>query len=117
MKVAGLLLAVLSLGGCATVAEIENTHETMDVMSGKDPQAFTECLARKLAATRGPATLVKNGSGYKVIVPRKLSSGPAAVVDVQERSGGSTIKVHERLSNLPLRFKDVQASVTECISG
>jgi Asp-tRNA(Asn)/Glu-tRNA(Gln) amidotransferase A subunit family amidase len=117
MKAVGVLLAMLTLGGCATVAEIEQTHETMDVMSGKDPQDYTQCLARKLAATRGPVAIDKHGSGYKVVVPRKLSSGPAAVIDVQERSGGSTIKVHERLSNLPLRFKDVQKAATECISG
>ncbi|WP_263264213.1 hypothetical protein [Pseudomonas sp. RIT-PI-S] len=117
MKVVGLLLGMLTLGGCATVAEIEQTHETMDVMSGKDPQDYTQCLARKLSASRGPVAIDKTANGYKVIVPRKLASGPAAVVDIQERSGGSTIKVHERLSNLPLRFKDVQAAATECISG
>lgn len=117
MKVPGLLLAMLALGGCASVAEIEQTHETMDVMSGKSPKAYTQCLAHALAATRDPVTVEPAGNGYKVIVPRKLSSGPAAVVDVQDRSGGSTIKVHERLSNLPLRFKDVQKAATECISG
>jgi hypothetical protein len=117
MKVAGLLLAMLALGGCATVEEIEHTHETMDVMSGKDPQDYTQCLAHRLADSRGPVTVEKNGSGFKVIVPRKLSTGPAAVVDVQERSGGSSVKVHERLSNLPLRFKDVQKAATQCISG
>lgn len=117
MKVVGLFLAMLALGGCATVAEIEQTHETMDVMSGKDPKDYTQCLARKLSDTRGPVAIDKSGSGYKVVVPRKFSGGPAAVVDVQERSGGSTVKVHERLSNLPLRFKDVQKAATECISG
>lgn len=117
MKAVGIFLALLALGGCATVAEIEQTHETMDVMSGKDPKDYTQCLARRLAETRRPVAIDRSGSGYKIVVPRKLSSGPAAVVDVQERSGGSTIKVHERLSNLPLRFKDVQKAATDCISG
>jgi len=117
MKVAGLLLALLAVGGCATVNEIEQTHETMDVMSGKDPKDYSECLVHKLSETRGPVTVEKSGSGYKVVVPSKLSTGPAAVVDIQERSGGSTVKVHERLSNLPLRFKDVQKAATQCISG
>lgn len=117
MKARGLLLAMLMLGGCATVEEIEQSHETMDVISGKDPKDYSQCLARELADSRNPVTVERKGSGYRVIVPRKLSSGAAAVVDIEERSGGSAIKVHERLSNLPLRFKDVQKAATECISG
>jgi hypothetical protein len=39
------------------------------------------------------------------------------VLDIESRSNGSSIKVYERLSNLPIRPKDVQAAATECISG
>ncbi|EGH17438.1 putative lipoprotein, partial [Pseudomonas savastanoi pv. glycinea str. race 4] len=37
--------------------------------------------------------------------------------DVESRSGGSTIKVYERLSNVPIRFRDVQNAAEACISG
>ncbi|MNR48809.1 hypothetical protein D3C85_1680950 [compost metagenome] len=52
-----------------------------------------------------------------MIVPQKLSSGPAAVFDIEERSGGSAIKLHERISNVPLRPWDVRNAATACISG
>jgi hypothetical protein len=50
-------------------------------------------------------------------VPQKLSSGPAAVFDIEDRSGGSSIKLHERISNVPLRPFDVRDAATACISG
>jgi hypothetical protein len=52
-----------------------------------------------------------------VIVPLKLSMGPSAVFDIEDRSGGSSIKLHESMSNVPVRPKDVQKAATECISG
>ncbi|MNG27077.1 hypothetical protein D3C84_1121510 [compost metagenome] len=53
----------------------------------------------------------------RVIVPQKLSSGPAAVFDIEDRSGGSSIKLHERISNVPIRPFDVRDAATACISG
>jgi hypothetical protein len=52
-----------------------------------------------------------------VIIAQSLSSAPAAVFDIEERSGGSSIKVHEFLSNLPLRSTQVRDAATQCISG
>ena len=112
----GILLAA-GLAGCTSVSDIEQSHETMDVISGKEPKAYAQCLATKLQESRGELTIEPMGHGYRVVVPQKLASGPAAVVLVDERSGGSSIKVHERLSNLPVRFGDVRQAATDCISG
>ncbi|MFF7708935.1 hypothetical protein [Pseudomonas sp. NPDC007930] len=107
----------LALGGCANVADIEKTHETMDVISGKSPKDYAACLAQRLESSRAPLTIEDYKGGYRVIVPQKFSSSPAAVILVTERSSGSAIKVHERLSNLPLRLHDVRNAATACISG
>jgi hypothetical protein len=53
----------------------------------------------------------------RFIVPQKFSSGPAAVFEIEDRSGGSSIKLHERISNVPLRPWDVRNAATACISG
>ncbi|MNT93509.1 hypothetical protein D3C72_2350050 [compost metagenome] len=52
-----------------------------------------------------------------MIVPQKFSSGPSAVIDIEERSGGSSIKLHESMSNVPVRPRDVSDAVNACISG
>jgi len=114
--VAGLALA---LGGCASVSELEQSHETMDVMSGKTPRQYAECVKAHLANERGPLQEEVRGEGLRLIVPQKLAAGagPAALLDIDKKGEGSSIKVHERLSNFPLRPGDVRQAATECISG
>jgi hypothetical protein len=111
-----LSLAVL-VSGCANVSEINESLPTMNVISGKKPHEYAQCLSEKLAGSRGALQIEPHKDGLRVIVPLKLSSGPSAVFDIEERSGGSSIKLHESMSNVPVRPKDVQNAATECISG
>lgn len=111
-----LVAMAVVLGGCASVSEIEQSPETMNVMSGKDPKTYTDCLIAGLAGSRDPSTVEHTGDGFRVIVPQKLSSDPAAVIEINKRSSGSKIKVHERIANMPLRPHDVQRAVTQCLS-
>ncbi|MCF4996373.1 hypothetical protein GIW70_13730 [Pseudomonas syringae] len=111
------LPVVLAMSGCASVTEINETLPTMNVISGKKPHEYAQCLTEKLAASRGALQIESHKDGVRVIVPQKLSSGPAAVFDIEDRSGGSSIKLHERISNVPLRPKDVPNAATACISG
>ncbi|MGF6091154.1 hypothetical protein [Pseudomonas sp. 18173] len=111
-----LSLAVL-VSGCANVSEINATLPTMNVISGKKPHEYAQCLSEKLAKSRGALQIEPHKDGVRVIVPLKYSSGPSAVFDIEERSGGSSIKLHESMSNVPVRPKDVQNAATECISG
>lgn len=116
----GWLAAVsLMLSGCVSVSELEQSRETMDVMSGKTPRAYADCVKAKLADSRDPLTEEVQGEGLRLIVPQKVTAGvgPAALLDIQKRSNGSSIKVHERLNNFPLRPGDVRTAATECISG
>jgi hypothetical protein len=53
----------------------------------------------------------------RIIVPQKVSSGPTAVFDIEERSGGSSIKLHESMSNVPMRPGDIRKAAEDCISG
>ncbi|MFG6203143.1 MULTISPECIES: hypothetical protein [Pseudomonas] len=108
---------ILAVGGCANVSEINETLPTMSVISGKKPQEYAECLAEKLADSRGALQVQPHKEGVRVIVPGKLSTGPAAVFDIEDRSGGSSIKLHERMSNVPVRPHDVQKAANACISG
>jgi hypothetical protein len=108
---------VLAVSGCASVSEINETLPTMNVISGKKPHEYAQCLSEKLAESRGALQIEEQKDGVRVIVPQKLSSGPAAVFDIEERSGGSSIKLHERISNVPLRPFDVRDAATACISG
>ncbi|MBD1551357.1 hypothetical protein [Pseudomonas typographi] len=117
MKVVWLALLALTLGGCASVSDIEQSHETMDVISGKTPKEYSACLAQRLEGSRAPLMIEEYKSGYRVIVPQKLSSKPDAVILVSDRSGGSAIKVHESMNNLPLRSHTVRNAATACISG
>jgi hypothetical protein len=105
------------LGGCTSVADIEQSPETMSVISGKKPQEYAECVIGKLQGSRKPSKLETLHNGLRLIVPQKLSSGPAAVILIEDRSGGSSIKVHEHLNNLPMRFGDVRKAADACISG
>ena len=111
------LTAVVLLGGCATVTDIEKSPETMSVISGKKPHEYAQCLTEKLADSRGALQIQPQKEGVRVIVPGKLSSGPAAVFDIEDRSGGSSIKLHERMSNVPVRPRDVRNAANVCISG
>jgi hypothetical protein len=114
----GVVILALAMTGCATVADIEHTPATMSVMSGKKPQEYAECFLNKISDSRKPPTLEPHHDGLRIIVPQKLNDDPAAILDIENRSGGgSSIKVYERLSNLPLRPKDVQHAATACISG
>lgn len=112
--VVGLAIA---LGGCASVSEIESTPETLNVISGKKPQEYADCVVQQLADTRGPMDIESRHSGLRLVVPQKVGSGPAAVIDINERGSGSSIKLYERLSNFPLRLGDVKTAATNCISG
>ncbi len=116
MKLAVVILA-LAMTGCATVEDIEHTPATMNVMSGKTPQEYTDCFVGKIANSRKPPLIEPHHDGLRVIVAQKFSKDPAAILDIENRSGGSTIKVYERLSNMPIRPKDVQHAATFCISG
>ncbi|MCO8312519.1 hypothetical protein [Pseudomonas mandelii] len=108
---------VLAVGGCASVSDINETLPTMSVISGKNPHEYAKCLVEKLADSRGALQVEPQKEGVRVIVPQKFSSGPAAVFDIEDRSGGSSIKLHERISNVPLRPWDVRNAATACISG
>ncbi|MET0845504.1 MAG: hypothetical protein ABWY46_04875 [Pseudomonas sp.] len=115
----GVLVLPLALvvSGCANVSEINETLPTMNVISGKKPNEYAQCLVEKLADSRGALQLESTKDGMRVIVPAKFSSAPAAVFDIEDRSGGSGIKLHERMSNVPVRPKDVQKAANACISG
>lgn len=112
----GMAVLVL-LGGCTSVSEIEQSPETMSVISGKKPQEYAACVMGKLEGSRKPSRLEPMHNGLRLIVPQKLSDGPAAVILIEERSSGSSIKVHEHLNNLPMRFGDVRKAADQCISG
>ncbi|WP_175649993.1 hypothetical protein [Pseudomonas sp. Marseille-P9899] len=107
----------LTLTGCASVAELEQSPETLDVISGKSPEQYLLCVQEKLKDSRGPLQVTRNKNSILVIVPQKLSDAPAAVLNISERSSGSSIKLHERLNNFPLRLSDVKNAATRCISG
>lgn len=112
-----LLPLALAMTGCATVSEINESLPTMSVISGKKPHEYAHCLSEKLADSRGALQIEPQKDGVRVIVPQKYSSGPAAVFDIENRSSGSSIKLHERISNVPIRPHDVRNAATECISG
>lgn len=107
--------AVLLLAGCASVKDLEQSPPSMDVRSGKDVQAYTQCLVDRLAKSRAPATLAGTASEQRIIVPSKVSSIPAAVIYVDDSSRGSHITLHERMANNPLRPSDVREAVKYCI--
>ncbi|WP_412462053.1 hypothetical protein ACK2SD_10315 [Pseudomonas sp. SC11] len=114
-----MLAAALVLGGCVSVSELEESRETMDVISGKTPREYADCIKDKLSETRDPLVEEVRGDGLRLIVPQKLTAGagPAALFDIDKRGSGSSIKVHERLNNFPLRLGDVRTAATACISG
>ncbi|VVO64042.1 hypothetical protein PS838_00942 [Pseudomonas fluorescens] len=112
-----ILPLVVAMSGCASVSDINQTLPTMSVISGKKPHEYAQCLTEKLADSRGALQVEPQKDGVRVIVPQKLSSGPAAVFVIEERSSGSSIKLHERISNVPVRPQDVRDAATACISG
>ncbi|MCP2071877.1 UNVERIFIED_ORG: hypothetical protein J2Y77_001313 [Pseudomonas lini] len=107
----------LAMSGCASVSDINQTPPTMSVISGKKPHEYAKCVSDKLASSRGPLQMEPHKNGVRLIVPGKLSALPAAVFDIDERSSGSSIKLHESLSNVPVRPGDVQDAANACISG
>ena len=78
---------------------------------------ISELVADKLASSRGSLQMEPHKNGVRLIVPGKLSALPAAVFDIDERSSGSSIKLHESMSNVPVRPGDVQDAANACISG
>ena len=112
-----LLPMALTISGCANVSDINESLPTMNVISGKKPHEYAQCLSEKLADSRGALQIQPYKDGLRVIVPLKFSAGPSAVFDIEERSGGSSIKLHESMSNVPVRPRDVSDAVNACISG
>ncbi|MGC5703253.1 hypothetical protein J4P02_23945 [Pseudomonas sp. NFXW11] len=107
----------LVIGGCSSVSDINQTPPTLNVISGKKPPEYVKCLTAKLAGSRGALQVEPHKDGFRVIVPQSLSPAPAAVFYIESRSGGSSIKLHEQMSNNPLRPEDVQKAGEACISG
>ena len=109
----------LTLGGCVSVSELEQSRETLGVISGKTPREYADCIKQKLADTRDPLVEEPRGDGLRLIVPQKLTSGagPAALVDIDKRGSGSSIKLHESMSNVPMRPGDIGKAANDCISG
>jgi len=75
------------------------------------------CLVEKLASSRGALQVEPQKDGMRVIVPQKFSSGPAAVFDIEDRSGGSSIKLHDAIPNVPFPPWDLRNSPPPSISG
>ena len=117
MKWSVLVLA-LAIGGCASVADIKQTPPTLAVISGKKPKEYAACVVQKLSATRRPPQIEphKDG-GVQVIVPQKFSADPSAIFEIDERSSGSSIKLYESMSHVPIRPGDVKKAGEDCISG
>lgn len=113
----GVLMLALAISGCATVSDINQTLPTLNVISGKKPQEYAKCVSDKLADSRGQLQVEPRKDGMRIIVPQKVSSGPTAVFDIEERSGGSSIKLHESMSNVPMRPGDIRKAAEDCISG
>lgn len=113
----GVLVAMLALGGCASVSDIEETLPTLNVISGKKPDAYAQCLVQQLSQTRKAPQIEPYKDGLRIIVLQKVTSGPTAVIDIEERSGGSSIKVYESMSNVPIRPTDIRKAAVHCISG
>ena len=109
----------VTLGGCVSVSELEQSHATLDVISGKTPREYADCIKEQLADSRDPLQEEKRGDGLRLTVPQKLTAGAgeAALLDIDERGRGSCIKLYERLNNFPLRLGDVRTAATKCISG
>ncbi|MBA1232229.1 hypothetical protein G7013_21510 [Pseudomonas viridiflava] len=117
MKLAAVVILALAMTGCATVSDIEHTPATMNMISGKTPQEYADCFMGKIGSSRSQPTVEPRHDGLRLIVAQKMSKSPTAIVDVENRSGGSSIKVYERLANVPIRFRDVQHAAEACISG
>ena len=114
----GVLLLALVMSGCATVSDINQTLPTMNVISGKKPHEYAQCLSEKLASSRSPLQIEPQGKdAVRVIVPQKFSADPSAIFEIDERSSGSSIKLYESMSNVPIRPGDVKKAGEECISG
>lgn len=113
----GVLILALAISGCATVSDINQTPPTVNVISGKKPQEYARCVTEKLAGSRGELQVEPHKDGMRIIVPQKVSSLPTAVFDIDERSGGSSIKLHESMSNVPIRPGDIRKAAEDCISG
>ncbi|BBP77750.1 hypothetical protein CCU68_27435 [Pseudomonas gingeri NCPPB 3146 = LMG 5327] len=113
----GVWVAVLALSGCASVKDIQQTPPTLNVISGKKPNEYAQCVDTILIKSRGPSLLTPHKNGIKMVVRDRLSTSPAALLDIEERSNGSSIKLYESMSNNPLRSSAVLDAATRCISG
>lgn len=81
------------------------------------PQEYAACVVQKLSKTRRPSQIEPHKDGVQVIVPQKFSADPSAIFEIEERSSGSSIKLYESMSNVPIRPGDVKAAGEACISG
>jgi len=117
MKWGTWIAVVLALGGCASVSDIQQTPPTMNVISGKKPNEYAHCVDTILNKSRGPSLMTPHKNGIKMVVRDRLSTSPAALLDIEERSNGSSIRLYESMSNNPLRSSAVLDAATRCISG
>ncbi|MCF5777094.1 hypothetical protein GIV40_08360, partial [Pseudomonas poae] len=75
------------------------------------------CIVQKLSSTRRPSQIEPHKNGVQVIVPQKFSADPSAIFEIEDRSSGSSIKLYESMSNVPIRPGDVKKAGEDCISG
>lgn len=81
------------------------------------PPEYAACVVRKLADTRRPPQIEPHKDGIQVIVPQKFSADPSAIFEIEDRSSGSSIKLYESMSNVPIRPGDIKKAAEACISG
>ena len=107
----------LALGGCVSVS-VGAIACDPGCDFWQDAREYADCVKAQLADSRDPLVEERRGDGLRLTVPQADSRcWPAALLDIDERGGGSSIKLHERLSNFPLRLGDVRTAATRCISG
>ncbi|WP_136259953.1 hypothetical protein [Rhodanobacter lindaniclasticus] len=101
MKYTLIVLTVLAMAGCASVAGLREKKPDLDLTSNKTPIVVGQCIANGWGEFMGVSVnhaSTPNG-GYSVSLPN-IYSGTNGVADISPTPTGSTVKVYYRAGDV-----------------
>ncbi len=100
-----LILPLLILSGCTTVADLRESPPFIQVVSQRSVASIQQCISKQWESRSGTTSYSPREVGFSMSLNYKVYSNQvtAAVVDVVDSNGQRTITVHAKGEGSKLR--------------
>ena len=115
MKLAALIVAALTLAGCATYSDLQQRPAAYTTVTTKTPHDYTQCLLPKLLDSNAASHVIDNGGASVIVVPVGGGSPDAIMMtfNVTPQNGATLVEMRH-MSSLG-NFSKQWAQAQSCI--